>query len=50
MGEDSMNLRKNDQGQVVGPCENCNEWGHEHAKEREYHDNGTYSYNYFCNE
>lgn len=46
----SMQLRKNDDGQVVGPCENCGEKGHEHDKEKVTHGNGTYSYEYNCPE
>jgi len=45
-----MKLDKNDSGVVVGPCENCGQYGHEHEKERVTHENGTYSYNYICPE
>jgi len=30
-------------------CIHCNQIGREHDKERVYHENGTYSYNYVCN-
>jgi hypothetical protein len=32
------------------PCVNCGEPGHEHDKERVYHKNGRYSYDYVCPE
>lgn len=32
------------------PCQRCGRWAHEHDRERVQHENGTYSYDYYCPE
>ena len=33
-----------------GGCERCGNAAHEHRKERVQHENGTYSYDYYCDD
>lgn len=45
-----MELEKNQQGKVVGPCLRCGLLAHEHDRERVDHGDARYSYDYYCPE